>query len=98
MTLAEMQGLFADATLLAKVQAACVITCEAIRTEAVQLANHSARVTWARQAINDPTAVAGPVLRCVLAQNAALTVAQIQAANDAAIQTAVNAAVNLFVM
>jgi uncharacterized membrane protein YeiH len=97
-TLAEMQGLFADAGLLPKVQAACVVACEAIRTEAAVTANHTARVAWAKAALADPTAVGGGVLRAVLAQNAGLTVAQAQAASDAALQSAVNNAINLFTL
>lgn len=98
MTLTEMQGLFTDAALLVKIQAACVVAAETIRTEATSTANHAARVQWARQALADPAAVAPIILRCVLAQNTAASVAAAQAASDATLQTAVNNAINLFVI
>lgn len=98
MTLAEMQGLFADAGLLPKIQAACVIACETIRNEATSTANHTARVAWAKTTLANPAAVAPAVLAAVLAQNTSLTVAQAQAASDAAIQTGVNNAINLLVL
>ncbi len=99
MTLAEMQGLFADATLLPKIQAAIVIAADGIRTEATSTANHAARVMWARSALADATTVtAAIILRGVLAQNAGATTGQVTGATDATIQTAVNAAINLFVM
>lgn len=95
-TLAELQGLFSDAGLLPKIEAACVIAAEAIRVEAANTANHSARVAWAKQVYTSPSTVAQYMLKAVLAQNSTLTVAQLQGASDAAIQAAVNAAVNMF--
>jgi hypothetical protein len=54
----------------------------------------AAQVGWALTTITAPRAEADRLLNYVLAANSALTVAQITAASDAAIQTAVNAAVD----
>lgn len=96
-SLAEIQGLFSDATLLPKIQAACVLAAETIRTEALSTADHTARAAWAKRALSDPATEAVWVLKAVLAQNSGLTVAQIQGAADSAIITAVNNAILSFV-
>lgn len=96
-TLAELQGLFSDAALLPKVQAACVIAAELIRTEQATTADHTARVQWAKLALANPSAEAVWILKAVLAMNSGLTVAQIQGASDASLQTAVNNAILAFV-
>jgi len=96
-TLAELQGLFSDAALLPKVQAACVLAAEVIRTEAAETPDHTARMEWAKKALNDPTAEAVWVLKAVLAQNNTFTVAQLQGATDAALKTAVTNAITAFV-
>lgn len=96
-TLAELQGLFADASLLPKVQAACVLAAEVIRTEAADTPDHTARMEWAKRALNDPAAEAVWIFKGVLAQNSAFTVAQIQGATDAALKTAVTNAITAFV-
>jgi hypothetical protein len=83
---------------LPRVQAAIVIACEAIRSEALTTANHAARVQWARLALADPAAYAAVVLRGVLAQNPTISPTQATGVSDPTLQTAVNAAINLFVM
>lgn len=97
-TYTEMQGIFADATLLAKVSSACIVAADTIRQEATNTANHSARLAWAKLALDSPSAVAAKMLPAVIAQNKSLTLAQINSASDANLQTAVDAAVNLFAM
>lgn len=96
-TLAELQGLFSDAALLPKVQTACVLAAEVIRTEAAETPDHTARMAWAKIALNNPATEAVWVLKAVLAQNSTLTVAQIQGASDAALKTAVTNAITAFV-
>ena len=76
--------------------AACDIVADAIRSEAAETPNHANRLVWAKEVLSQPFESAVGMLREVLAANAALTVAQITAATDAAIQVAVNNAVNLF--
>lgn len=96
-SLAEIQGLFSDASLLPKMQAACVLAAEIIRTEENETPDHTSRVAWAKKTLTDPETEAVWILKAVLAQNSALTVAQIQGASDAAIKTAVNNAILAFV-
>jgi len=95
-TLSELQGLFADAGLLPKVQAACVIAAQAIYVEATNTANHAARLNWAKATFANPAAEASRMLPAVLAANSTLTLAQLQGVSDASIQAAVNSAVNVF--
>lgn len=78
-----------------KVKVACVVACDVIRAESDQTANHAARVNWARATLQNSDGAASQMVLAVLAQNRAFTPAQITGADDATVQTAVNAAVNL---
>ena len=78
-----------------KVQVACVVACDVIRAEDAGIPNHAARMSWARQTLQNPSAAAVQMVWAVLAQNRTFTVAQITGADDATVQTAVNSAVNL---
>jgi len=78
-----------------KIKVACIVACDVIRTESDATANHAARLDWARATLQDPDRAASQMVLAVLAQNRALTTAQITGASDADVQTAVNAAVNL---
>lgn len=95
-TYTELRGLINDPTLKDKISVALLIAAEAIRTEDPQTTNHANRVKWAKKVLQDPDGNADDMLRALLAQNASLTVAQIQGVTDANLQTAVNNAVNLF--
>ena len=86
-----------NATLRNQVRVALIIAAQAVYTEDSGTANHAARLAWAKATILNPTAVVEPMLWAVLAQNAGFTLAQIQGATDATVQTAVAAAVNLFI-
>jgi len=77
------------------IKVAVVVACDVIRAEADATPNHAARVSWARATLQDPDTAASQMVLAVLAQNRTLTAAQITGASDAAVQTAVNAAVNL---
>ena len=85
-----------DTTLKQRVAVACVIAAETIRTEDPGTANHTARVDWAKVAYANPEAVASRIVWSVLAQNKDLTAAQIASASDAALQSAVDAAIAAF--
>lgn len=85
-----------DSVLRARVYVACSVAAEAIRTENPATANHANREKWARMVFTRGQEAAGQMLRYLLANFAASTVVQITGATDAALQTAVNAAVNLF--
>lgn len=95
-TYTELRGLINDPTLKDKISVALLIAAETIRTEDPQTTNHANRVKWAKKVLQDPDGNADDMLRALLAQNASLTVAQIQGVTDANLQTAVNNAVNLF--
>lgn len=79
-----------------RVTMACVIVAEQVRTELPATANHANRLKWAREVFNDPVVAGGAMTWAVLAQNAQFTVAQIAGASDAAVQTAVANAVDVF--
>jgi hypothetical protein len=97
-TYAELLVASENDTLKNKVRVACVIAAEKVRTAATPPTNQAARLTWARKAF-DPdqnAVVTKAMLWAILAQNATLTLAQITGASDAAVQTAVDAAVDAF--
>ena len=76
--------------------AAVAVQADAIRQEAGATTNHTNRVKWAKQAFIDPQAMANKMSWAILAANAASTLAQIQAATDASLLSAVAAAVDTF--
>lgn len=92
----ELFSLRANDDLRNRIAVACVVQAETIRTEDDGTANHANRLLWAKQVFADPIGEAARMLWAILAQNKALTVAQITAATDAQIQTAVGNAVNVF--
>lgn len=95
-TLAELATLLNDPALTSKTKAACLVAAQAIQAEDVNTANHANRLKWAKQTFIDPDGAGQRLLRAVLAANASATLAQINAAADSSIQSAVNAAVNTF--
>lgn len=95
-TLAELWTLLTEPNLQQKVSAACMVAAEAIRTEDAGTANHANRLKWAKKVLNDHVDAGADMLKAVVAANASLALAQITGASDAAIQAAVNNAVNIF--
>lgn len=95
-TYQELYDLYSNAALRNRVSVACVVAADAIRQEDAGVANHAARLAWAKQVFIAPDATAESMLKAVLAANKALSVAQITGAADAALQTAVSNAVNIF--
>ena len=83
-----------NSALVTRIQVACAVAADKIRLEADTTPNHANRVLWARNAFADPGAASKGILWSVLAQNRSATLAQIVAADDAAVQTAVDAAVD----
>lgn len=95
-TYAELATLMkTPGALLDKITVACIIAAEAIRTEALDTVNHPKRLKWAIMTMQNPESSGKSAIQVVLAQNASFTLTQIQSATDSAIQTAVNAAINL---
>lgn len=95
-TYAELITASTDSTLRDKIRVACVVAAEAVRTEAANVPNHTERLKWAQKVFQDPSIEALRMTWAVLAQNRTATLAQITGASDAAVQTAVDAAVNVF--
>jgi predicted house-cleaning NTP pyrophosphatase (Maf/HAM1 superfamily) len=95
-TLLEIRSLFGNDSLRGKVQAAVIIAAEKIRTEDAQIVDHAKRMTWAKQAFNNPIGISSQVLMAVIAANNSATVAQIIGASDATIQAAVENSINIF--
>jgi hypothetical protein len=95
-TYTELRTLVNDGTLKDKVSIALLVAAEAIRNEDAGTTNHANRLKYAKKVLTDPDGNADDMLRALLAQNAAASLATITGASDATIQTAVNAAVNIF--
>ena len=95
-TYMELRGLFNDSDLDNKIEVACIVAAETIRNEASETANHVNRLVWAKNAMNGTTAYSKQMLKALLAANKDATVATLKASSDEAIQTAVDAAVDIF--
>lgn len=94
MTLAELAALRSDplyTPLVDKIISACAIKAVAFAETAGPTA---AQITWAKSVLANPKAQADQVIYYVLAANASATAANVLSADDASIQTAVNAAVD----
>jgi len=104
-TYLELRGLFQRGSALAhQVEVAVIVAAELIRNGDDDAANgfeddtgtqHDLRKTWAASAFTNTASLAEQALKAILGQNRALTVSQIEGASDAAVQTAVNKAVDL---
>lgn len=79
-----------------RIRVACIIAAETVRTELPAVTNHANRLLWAKNVFANPVSESERMLWAVLAQNKAATLVQITGATDATIQTAVNAAVDVF--
>jgi hypothetical protein len=90
--LLAIRGGPAGAGLRRRVQDAVIVAADTVLLEDPPVA---ARRAWARAAQENPQAAADAMLWAILEQNRALTVAQITDVSDAAVQTAVNNAVDL---
>jgi hypothetical protein len=95
-TLLELLQAAANDVLKQKVRAACFIAAEKVRVESSGIANHTARLAWAKSVFANPEAEGNRMVWAVVAQNSTATLAQITGASDAAVQTAVDAAVDVF--
>lgn len=86
-SLLELQSLFIDSDLQDKAEAALIIGAWGLIDAASPTV---AEQNWAAEAFANTTAQAKLAVKAVLAANNAATVAQIQAADDATIQTNVD--------
>lgn len=78
-----------------RVTVATVVAADTIRLEAAGTANHANRMVWAKLAVTNPEREAQRLIWAVLAQNRTYSAAVIAAADDATVQSAVNAAVDM---
>lgn len=86
---AELRNLFSDDTLRNRVTVACVIAAK----NQLNGTPTAAQEKFAETVFSNPDEMGRRVLMAVLAANNGLTVAQINAATDAAIQTAVDSVI-----
>lgn len=93
-TYVQLVDLQRDVTLRTRLMVACIVTAETIRTELVATPNHAARLAWAKAAYDNPSEAADGVVWSVLAQNRSADSNTILGLTDAALQTAVDAALN----
>ena len=92
----ELYGLREDPGLLKKIEVACWIGADVVRSEDPGTANHANRLLWAKAVLEDPEDMALSMLPILLAQNKAAAVGAITGATDNSIQTAVENAIDVF--
>jgi hypothetical protein len=95
-TYAELLQAEQDPILHNKLRVAVYIAAEMVRTESNTVTNHANRLVWAKNAYANPDIEVIRMKRAVLAQNQSATLAAIIGASDATVQTAVNAAIDVF--
>ena len=92
----ELRQLYAHGDLLNRLEVACIVAAEAIRSEDSGTVNHANRLLWAKAVFSGSRRAAGQMMMALLAANKELTSAQIVAVTDEALQTAVGGAINIF--
>ena len=95
-TYLELLGAQNNDTLRQKVLVGCFIAAEKVRGEAAGTTNHTARLAWAKAVFANPERESERMIWAVLAQNAATPLASITGATDSQVQTAIDAAVDVF--
>lgn len=95
-TYQELADIAGGQTLLDKFTAAVAVQAEVVRNEAGGTTNHANRLIWAKSVFSDTRAMAIRMTWAVLAQNVGATKAQILAASDATILSAIATAVDVF--
>ena len=94
-TYLELFTLRGNPDLSQKIAVALTIAADTIRGEAGSVNGHALRIAWAGRILNGLDREAEKALRLLLAVNKVNTVAQIQGASDSAIQSNVDAVVNI---
>jgi len=95
-TYEELYNLRTDSALKNKVTTACIMAAETVMNELITVDNHDNRLLWAKGVFANPSAEANRMFMAILAANAAVDVAVIQSATDAAIQANVDDHIDLF--
>jgi len=96
-TFAELVTASANSGLVEKIKIATLVSADNIRVESTGAPNHQARVRWASKVFGNPEAESTRMIWPVLIQNRSATLAQITGASDAAVQTAVDAALGIVI-
>lgn len=92
----DLRDLFSDGKLKNRVEVACIVAAETIRNEDGQVTNHTNRLGWAKRAFQNPGSIRDEMLKALLAANKDSDVATIQGVSDSALQTLVDASIDLF--
>ena len=92
----ELRVLFGHDAIRKRIDVAVIVAAETIHAEDPLTENHANRLKWAKSVFTNPLGVAKQMMMAVLAANKDFTVAQITGADDATIQTKVNAVIDLF--
>lgn len=90
------KGSAGSVLLFDKIIAAVLKAADTIYNEDPGTTNHANRLIWARQAFEDPKAKAQELYGAVLAANSSASVVQIEQALDSAIESNINAVIDLF--
>ena len=85
-----------ESDLRNKITTACIIAAESIMDEIDTTPNHANRMLWAASVFENPRAESERMLWALLAANNAASIATIEGAPDATIQSEVDAHVDLF--
>jgi hypothetical protein len=91
----DLATLVYDDALIARVSVAIAIAAETIRAEDPATPDHDLRKSWARRTLVNVDGMARQMLWVLIAQNKDATLAQIAGATDAAVQNAVDTAIEL---
>lgn len=94
-TYEELRNLYNDGELLNRTDVAVAIAAHGLISGGAPTAEQQ---NWASYALSRPRTEAEKALRYVLAENSGLSVSQIRGADDAALQSAVDAAVPALVV
>ena len=102
-TYLELRNLYNDSELRNRVAVAIAIAADTVMRGTDNVApfsqtagDHDLRVIWAKGALGNTEGFTPPFWQSALAANSTLTVAQITGATDAALQSKINEAVDLF--
>lgn len=95
-TYTELFDLHNYSDLINKVTVACIVAAEMVHGEDLVTENHANRLVWAARVLNNPKQEAIRMYWALLATNADQPVGTIQGASDVAIQSQVEAHIDLF--
>jgi len=95
-TYIELRQLFGHGDLLNKTEVACIVAAQTISEEDAGTDNHVNRLLWAKATFTSSRRAAEQMLMVLLAANKGLATSAIISATDSTLQTAVDAAVDVF--